>query len=192
MKQALLFGLFAVLLVGCKQHEVRLDETKAFAEASFGMPIEEVSRLPHFNNYIKDGSSLLINNERIGKYEYRVKLLFGNDDELYLVTFSTTENSTEDFFNTYTKQAVLNFSSVIRKKYGEPNLVVFAYPQLSEMEDGYYMQTEGWEIGKKVITVGVARQGREYFMFSRISDAKREREQSFATNRDIIESSKLF
>lgn len=172
-------------------------EDKAFADAMFGMSIDEVAKLPSFKDYNKYANQLDGIRIRVGDETYDIFLLFGDKDELYEVIFTTMTYSNASALNTYIKDRVENLRKVIEGAYGEPQSN-FGYPSIFDMSEGRITWAYIWRIGKKAIKIGVEekRSGGEYKMYACIYDTVRELDYRKAKedkkNNTVKESSSLF
>ncbi len=127
------------------------EEEKAFADAAFGMSIEEVSKLPSFKGYIQrglqlDGVQSILHNR------YNVSLLFGEDNELYEVQIHDTSWVPIDLLSSVLFYSVGNLKSVIRNVYGEPHQT-YEIPESDFIIGRIY----DWTIGNKEIEIGIER-----------------------------------
>ncbi len=177
-----------------KQKEYELEQNKAYAGAEFGMSKKQVLALEHFNKW-QDNLTFISKFETVGNQEYIIKLKF-LDDELYLVTFETF-NQSAVYIDTDIKKAVQNFKEVIQESYGNPS-EVFGIPDILRLKAGYISWAYKWNIGTKTIAIGIeeASWGAEYHMHAEILDNVRTNriiEQNEALkNENIQNSSTLF
>lgn len=177
-----------------KQKEYELEQKKAYAGAEFGMSKKQVLALEHFNNW-SDFSTSITKYETIGNQDYRVDLMF-LDDELYLVTFETYKQSAVHI-DTDIKKAVLNFKEVIQESYGNPS-EIYGIPDILRLKAGYISWAYKWSMGTKTIAIGIeeASWGAEYNMHAEIRDnvrTNRINEQNEALKTENIQnSSSLF
>jgi len=178
-----------------KQKEYELEQNKAYAGAEFGMSKKQVLALEHFNKWYDNSTSIIANHETIGNQEYNVNLKF-LDDELYLVTFETY-NQSAVYIDTDIKKAVQNFKEVIQESYGNPS-EIFGIPDILRLKAGYISWAYKWNIGTKTIAIGIeeASWGANYHMHAEIRDnvrTNRINEQNEALkNENIQNSSSLF
>jgi hypothetical protein len=91
--------------------------------------------------------------EEIGIFEYDITPRYGDDKKLYLLEI-TGQPKSADYFDTEVQRQKDNLVSSITKKYGTPDSED-AYPSFSVMKTGYIHFTDTWEIGSKIIKVGV-------------------------------------
>lgn len=177
-----------------KQKEYELEQNKAYAGAKFGMSKKQVLALDHFNKW-QDNSTFISKFETVGNQEYIIKLTF-LDDELYLVTFETF-NQSAVYIDTDIKKAVQNIKEVIQESYGNPS-EIFGIPDILRLKAGYISWAYKWNIGTKTIAIGIeeASWGAEYHMHAEIRDNVRSNriiEQNEALkNENIQNSSALF
>lgn len=134
---------------------MKAEEKKAFGGAEFGMSLKEVLNLPTFKDYSKTNNIQLTGiHKYIGDEYYDIFLLFGENDELYTVLFSSITSSNADYLNTVTKRKVDNLKEIIQNVYGEPHFD-YGYPSILDLRAGETRLVYLWNIGNKAIRIGV-------------------------------------
>lgn len=148
-------------------------EQKAFAEAKFGMSVKEVSKLPTFKNYLKYDNQIDGIREQIGNEKYDIFLLFGDNDALNTVVFTSMAYSDASFLNTTIKKKVENLKTVIETAYGAPS-ENYGFPSIFELNQGKITWAYIWTVGAKNIKIGVEEEyrGAKYRVYSRITNTK--------------------
>ena len=160
-----------------QQEFMKAEEKKAFGGAEFGMSFKEVSKLPAFKDYSKDSDAQLTGiHKYVGDEYYTIFLLFGENDELYTVLFTSTFLNA-DFLNTVTKSRVDNLKEIIQNVYGEPHFS-YGYPSILDLHAGETRLVYLWNIGNKAIRIGVQanNDGYRYRIKAEICDTMREQE----------------
>lgn len=169
-------------------------QRKAFAEAEFGMSVKEVSKLPTFKNYLKYDNQIDGIREQIGNEKYDIFLLFGDNDALHTVVFTTMAYFDASFLKTSIKKQVENLKTVIETTYGAPSKN-YGFPSIFEMNQGKITWAYIWTIGAKNIKIGVEEEyrGGKYRVYSNITNTKiASVNVKQKDNKAIEESAKMF
>lgn len=145
---------FEEVLGSQTKRDVRIDsadEKRAYKNFQFGLPYKEFKKDKTFNYY-----------DSIGEYQYKVHPYFNNDENLYMINIESTYPRTANYYDTEVKDQHRNLVTVISEKYGSADQIT-AYPSFLDMHPGRIQFNNTWNLGDKIIRIGVAEDENTYY-----------------------------
>lgn len=127
-----------------------IDQKKVFGSMVFGMTRKQVAKIKDYN-YM----------DSIGAYQYYFHDYYTKNDSLYFLEIESASRSA-NYFDTETKDQYVTLRYEIVKKYGEPHIDK-GHPDFLSMRPKRIQFTNTWNIGDKIIKVGIGENENQYY-----------------------------
>lgn len=127
-----------------------VDEKKAYGPVFFGITKKEYKRLKNWD-YLQS----------IGNGRYLITPIYNDNDSLYMLQLEGI-TKTANFYETEVKEGFDNLVSIIESKYKAAD-DVRGYPSFLSMKPGYIQWSSTWNLGDKIIKIGVGETESQYY-----------------------------